>query len=269
MPSTNDTRMPGWRESEPLQEASDDPSGEPGHPIRPEGRGPDDVDDGSAADDRSTGRRCGGHAGGDLRYRGGRRVAVDVWRFPRGRCYHTAPLVPFEVGRSCDSRFTHVPRTSMARSCAICGKVSMGGFNPQSSGMNRVRAHRRYAAQSPAVHHRPERHDDEGARLHALPPHDDEERQVARFVPRHDRPVADWRPVFVCPGMTCAPRVRVSATGQSCAPRTLAELPEASGAESGARSAELVRGDGQRSRAAPLSPGPPPTLRASGRIQGL
>ena len=32
----------------------------------------------------------------------------------------------------------------MARSCAICGKVSMGGFNPQSSGMNRVRAHRRF-----------------------------------------------------------------------------------------------------------------------------
>ena len=34
----------------------------------------------------------------------------------------------------------------MARSCAICGKTSMGGFNPQSSGMNRVRAHRRYQA---------------------------------------------------------------------------------------------------------------------------
>ena len=32
----------------------------------------------------------------------------------------------------------------MARSCAVCGKVSMGGFNPQSVGMNRVRAHRRY-----------------------------------------------------------------------------------------------------------------------------
>ena len=31
----------------------------------------------------------------------------------------------------------------MARSCAICGKVSMGGYNPQSSGANRVRAHRR------------------------------------------------------------------------------------------------------------------------------
>jgi ribosomal protein L28 len=27
--------------------------------------------------------------------------------------------------------------------CAICGKKSMGGFNPQSVGMNRVRAHRR------------------------------------------------------------------------------------------------------------------------------
>jgi large subunit ribosomal protein L28 len=32
----------------------------------------------------------------------------------------------------------------MARSCAVCGKASMGGFNPHSSGMNRVRAHRRY-----------------------------------------------------------------------------------------------------------------------------
>lgn len=32
----------------------------------------------------------------------------------------------------------------MARSCEMCGKTSIGGFNPQSSGMNRVRAHRRY-----------------------------------------------------------------------------------------------------------------------------
>jgi ribosomal protein L28 len=32
----------------------------------------------------------------------------------------------------------------MARACVICGKASMGGFNAQSSGMNRVRAHRRY-----------------------------------------------------------------------------------------------------------------------------
>ena len=34
----------------------------------------------------------------------------------------------------------------MARMCAICGKTSMGGFNPQSVGMNRVRAHRRMVA---------------------------------------------------------------------------------------------------------------------------
>lgn len=32
----------------------------------------------------------------------------------------------------------------MARTCAICGKVAMAGFNPQSSGNNRVRVHRRY-----------------------------------------------------------------------------------------------------------------------------
>jgi ribosomal protein L28 len=32
----------------------------------------------------------------------------------------------------------------MARTCANCGKSSMSGYNPQSSGMNRVRAKRRY-----------------------------------------------------------------------------------------------------------------------------
>ena len=32
----------------------------------------------------------------------------------------------------------------MARSCAVCGKISMDGFNAQSSGMNKVRAHRRF-----------------------------------------------------------------------------------------------------------------------------
>ena len=32
----------------------------------------------------------------------------------------------------------------MSRSCAVCGKVSMDGFNAQSSGMNKVRAHRRF-----------------------------------------------------------------------------------------------------------------------------
>ena len=34
----------------------------------------------------------------------------------------------------------------MSRMCAVCGKTSMGGFNPQSVGMNRVRAHRRMTA---------------------------------------------------------------------------------------------------------------------------
>jgi ribosomal protein L28 len=32
----------------------------------------------------------------------------------------------------------------MPRSCAVCGKISMDGFNAQSSGMNKVRAHRRF-----------------------------------------------------------------------------------------------------------------------------
>ena len=32
----------------------------------------------------------------------------------------------------------------MALSCDLCGKTAISGFNPQSSGMNRVRAHRRY-----------------------------------------------------------------------------------------------------------------------------
>ena len=32
----------------------------------------------------------------------------------------------------------------MALPCDLCGKTAISGFNPQSSGMNRVRAHRRY-----------------------------------------------------------------------------------------------------------------------------
>jgi ribosomal protein L28 len=36
--------------------------------------------------------------------------------------------------------------------CAICGKTSMGGFNPQSVGMNRVRAHRRMTANLQPMH---------------------------------------------------------------------------------------------------------------------
>lgn len=34
----------------------------------------------------------------------------------------------------------------MARFCTLCGKDSIAGFNPQSVGANRVRAHRRFRA---------------------------------------------------------------------------------------------------------------------------
>jgi ribosomal protein L28 len=57
-----------------------------------------------------------------------------------GAWYYTAPLGLYRLG----AHMTPPSEDTMARSCAICGKASMGGFNPQSSGMNRVRAHRRY-----------------------------------------------------------------------------------------------------------------------------
>ena len=66
----------------------------------------------------------------------------------------------------------------MARSCAICGKVSMGGFNPQSSGMNRVRAHRRMKPNLQPLVIDAEGQPDQGARLHALPAHPAEVGQV-------------------------------------------------------------------------------------------
>lgn len=59
---------------------------------------------------------------------------------PKVVCYYTARFGPERPSAPLVSFL----RGPMARSCAICGKVSMGGFNPQSSGMNRVRAHRRY-----------------------------------------------------------------------------------------------------------------------------
>ena len=34
----------------------------------------------------------------------------------------------------------------MARFCVLCGKDSIPGYNPQSVGANRVRAHRRFKA---------------------------------------------------------------------------------------------------------------------------
>ena len=67
----------------------------------------------------------------------------------------------------------------MARSCAICGKVSMGGFNPQSSGMNRVRAHRRMKPNLQPLVIDVKGTADQDARLHALPPHAAQVGQVA------------------------------------------------------------------------------------------
>ena len=61
---------------------------------------------------------------------------VGVW-------YSTRPKRP--PGPAVEQPLTtHKDRYGMARSCDLCGKTSMGGFNPQSVGMNRVRAHRRY-----------------------------------------------------------------------------------------------------------------------------
>ncbi|MFZ9698274.1 MAG: large ribosomal subunit protein bL28 [Candidatus Limnocylindrus sp.] len=40
----------------------------------------------------------------------------------------------------------HSKEKVMARFCVLCGKDSISGFNPQSVGMNRVRAHRRFRA---------------------------------------------------------------------------------------------------------------------------
>ena len=59
-------------------------------------------------------------------------------------CYDTTPLAPDLSWRVPETLPIRGTNQTMARSCSICGKVSMGGFNPQSSGMNRVRAHRRY-----------------------------------------------------------------------------------------------------------------------------
>ena len=89
----------------------------------------------------------------------------------------------------------------MARSCAICGKVSMGGFNPQSSGMNRVRAHRRMKPNLQPLVIEVKGTPDQVARLHPLPAHAAQVGQVAVAVTRRldstPGPVAR-RPVSSC-----------------------------------------------------------------------
>jgi hypothetical protein len=85
----------------------------------------------------------------------------------RKRC---AIIPPRSVPVGSRFRLSRIREDLMARSCAVCGKVSMDGFNPQSSGMNRVRAHRRF---SRTFSRRPSRStaSREDPRLHPLPAH--------------------------------------------------------------------------------------------------
>ena len=92
-------------------------------------------------------------------------------------CYSSQPARPFGPARFFD--LTLESFRTMARMCAICGKTSMGGFNPQSVGMNRVRAHRRMTANLQPMRLRGWQ-DDAHARVHALPSHDAEDRLALR-----------------------------------------------------------------------------------------
>src|SRR5439155_5958517 len=142
---------PGRRPAQPREQAVAAASTENSDAVGPERGRSDYVGQRPARDQRSSRglrRRIGGHAAGILP----RAWVVDArWLRARSGCYHTAPLAP--SSRACPCVRVRTPfdqfrlrplEDPMARSCAICGKVSMGGFNPQSSGMNRVRAHRRY-----------------------------------------------------------------------------------------------------------------------------
>ena len=112
----------------------DDAGFEPCHPVGAQNRGARDVGSGAPGREGSARKFVRRQQAKTSSAKGEPRVGAAL-----SACYHTAPVGPQRLGR-----FTKtIPRNNMARSCAICGKVSMGGFNPQSSGMNRVRAHRR------------------------------------------------------------------------------------------------------------------------------
>ena len=118
---------------DPAEHAVDPVAGEPGDAIRAERHAPDDVDHGTARHERPT-------TDGLLRHRPSLNSAHGATPgSARGAWYSTAPFGPDRPARS----FLNILEVLMARSCAICGKVSMGGYNPQSTGSNRVRAHRR------------------------------------------------------------------------------------------------------------------------------
>ena len=107
---------------------------EPCYAIRTQDSGARDIGSRAAGREGSAGEFVRRQQAKTSSARGEPRVGAAL-----SACYHTAPIGPQRLGRSTKP----TPRNTMARSCAICGKVSMGGFNPQSSGMNRVRAHRR------------------------------------------------------------------------------------------------------------------------------
>ena len=71
----------------------------------------------------------------------------------------------------------------MARSCALCGKTSMGGFNSQSSGMNKVRTHRRYSVNLHPYKIPQGEHARHGQGVHALRPHRPQDRLTRRAAP--------------------------------------------------------------------------------------
>ena len=87
----------------------------------------------------------------------------------------------FRSGRSRSDPVIQSPDTACGRSCAICGKVSMGGFNPQSSEGYEPHVTRLWVACSEhSSHgHRPGWRPDQGACLHALPPDRPQGVQVA------------------------------------------------------------------------------------------
>ena len=100
----------------------------------------------------------------------------------------------------------------MSRICAICGKTSMGGFNPQSVGMNRVRAHRRYEpnlqpmrlAKGGTTKPRP--------RLHSLPADSPEDRLTALIVRARLRCAALSSQMVIGPSLTSSTSISAPKT---------------------------------------------------------